>query len=207
MSEVCANCAKPIGSLETPRVWKDAIVCGKCWAMLDEDENPKPVVREPVQVMARPATQPQVVVMRETAPAIQQPQVVYVPQPAPQINVSATAYGYAPAKGNGVISTLAVICAVVALLVSWVPVVGMIAMPLAILAVLLGVVGFLLNVVTRAPLGMPVAAVLLSVIAIVVQMTVTSATVAAVSHVADKARVAATRPVTQPATTRAATMR
>ena len=32
--ETCRNCGRAIGKLETPQVWKDAIVCGECHARL-----------------------------------------------------------------------------------------------------------------------------------------------------------------------------
>ena len=34
MLEVCENCGRQIGKLETPMVWKERVVCGKCHKVL-----------------------------------------------------------------------------------------------------------------------------------------------------------------------------
>lgn len=42
MSEIkenCANCGRPIGRLETPRVWNDSAVCGECHQRLSHDST------------------------------------------------------------------------------------------------------------------------------------------------------------------------
>jgi hypothetical protein len=37
-TDKCANCGRAIGKLETPHVWKDAVVCGACRKILEQAE-------------------------------------------------------------------------------------------------------------------------------------------------------------------------
>ncbi|MCX5682383.1 MAG: hypothetical protein NT049_01690 [Planctomycetota bacterium] len=37
-TETCANCARVIGKLETPHVWKGAVICATCRKVLEQSE-------------------------------------------------------------------------------------------------------------------------------------------------------------------------
>ncbi len=41
-SEVCENCGRQIGKLETPMVWKERVVCGDCYGRLSASAPNKP---------------------------------------------------------------------------------------------------------------------------------------------------------------------
>jgi hypothetical protein len=67
--ERCANCDAPIGRLETPQIWQDAIVCGACFSKLARPFG--------AGLAAPVPAQPQIIMMQTPAAA-----------PAPAIHVS-----------------------------------------------------------------------------------------------------------------------
>jgi hypothetical protein len=36
--EICAQCGHPIGKRETPRIWRDTVVCPLCHEMLQDQQ-------------------------------------------------------------------------------------------------------------------------------------------------------------------------
>jgi len=214
--EICANCSRPIGKLETPRIWQEQIVCAQCWAMLEADRGETAIVKPPAQSVpvrrvdpTPPPRQPPPVVIvtdRHTPAAAPPPTPhdVYVQQPAPPqqqlpvVQMYHQSHVHVPTgprvKPRGAIATCAVMFAVIALFVSWVPVLGLVGLPLAGLAVLLGVLAFLMNILAGGRLTTPLAAIVLGGLAAVIQFGVTGMTLSA----ADRAQQNAARQAAAP---------
>lgn len=186
--ETCENCGKAIGKLESAQIWGDAVVCANCRRQLESESLPaERATLIPQQVQAH-RSQPVVA-------APQQPHVVIVQQPqqaqnpAPQIhnNVQVNQWGAPRVKPSGIIASLALICAVLALACSWVPIAGLAALPVAAIALALSLVGFLVNACFGGRLTTPFAAALLSLIAMVVSVAVAGGTAEAIKKARDAA--------------------
>jgi hypothetical protein len=69
-TEVCENCGKPIGKLETPRVHDDHVVCPECWRRLQPEVLPArrvaPAEAVPTLIIAAPSQVPPPVARQPT---------------------------------------------------------------------------------------------------------------------------------------------
>ena len=101
-------------------------------------------------------------------------------------------------KGVSGFGVASLIVAILAVLLCWLPLLGMIAIPLAIIALLLGFIGLLVSLIGgRSGVGFPVAGAFTAILAIFVQVLVTGGMMAAVGKAVVKAQNSAIRPISR----------
>jgi hypothetical protein len=139
------------------------------------------VPEAPAAVAAAPA--PQIIY-------VQQPPVPPAPAPAaqmhymPQQNVTVNVGMSKGASGLGV---AALVIGIIALLLCWIPFVGMLSVPFSIIGLLLAGIGFIISLAGgRSSVGMPVAGGIICLLAIAIAVGVTSLTGKAMGKAADK---------------------
>lgn len=162
--EECENCGRSIGKLETPHVINEHVVCSECHAKIVASQAP--AKRESDAV----------------APSAQHPavQVIEVPHARRKPSKQTPPHGNGAAMALGVCS---LVLGIFALLASWIPFVGCLAIPLAFIGILLGFIGAALALTTRCRgIGFPIGGVICSVIALVIVFTVTGGAATAISQ-------------------------
>jgi hypothetical protein len=171
MNEVCENCGGTIGQLETPRVYQDHVVCGDCWTKLNVN---LPVSADPLEQLA--ALQHQTV-NRKPPPVM--PGVVVVNQHTPGITMP---------KAVNALGVAATVIGIIAVLICWVPFVGLLALPLGFLAALFAVIGLIVALTGgRSGVGFPVAGLILGIFACVLPIVILGGISAALSSAASRA--------------------
>jgi hypothetical protein len=66
--EVCGNCGRVIGKLETAHVWGENVVCGPCLAVLRQTPPAPPVVPQPSLAELAASARPPVIPVRTIPP-------------------------------------------------------------------------------------------------------------------------------------------
>jgi molybdopterin/thiamine biosynthesis adenylyltransferase len=116
-----------------------------------------------------------------SAPVVAAPQHLTVQHQIPsQINVKM--------KGTSGLGVAALVIGIIAVVSSWVPFLGLVAVPLGMLGILLGGIGFFISLVGKnSGVGLPVAGIVACLVAISVAISVTGATAKAVGDSMNKA--------------------
>lgn len=162
--EKCENCGRDIGNLETPYVVNDHIVCVECHAKLNVIQLPEPIRKE---------TEP-VVVDVERIPAQRSRPRRRGRRRAPEGNGAAMAMGIA-----------ALILGVIALATSWIPFLGLVALPLGGLGILIGLLGVVISLTTAGRgIGFPLGGIVISGLAVLCAVAITSGTASAIGGAA-----------------------
>ena len=146
--------------------------CPQCGAVLHVPAAESRVpFDEPESVPAAPPVQP--------SPAAPQP---VAPQPA---HITVNVKGAKATSGFGI---AALVLGILACLTCWIPFVGMLSIPISVLGILFGVIGFLISAVgRRSGIGMPVAGTVVCIVAIMIAVASTGGTTAAITEVAREA--------------------
>lgn len=169
MADKCANCDQIIGNLETPYLWQEKIVCKKCHGKLTAN---------PVRVIAVPPPQP----VPYATPAQYAPPIQY--QQAPPVIMQ-----FMPAapqgKGTSVLGIVGLIFGSIALATCWVPIMGMISIPLAVIGLILAAIGLIVSLTgQQSRAGLPIVAGGICIVAIFIPILIIGSAVAAIAAAA-----------------------
>jgi hypothetical protein len=122
MSEQCENCGRLIGALETPHIYEDHVVCRQC---KDKLSVPRPPA---LPSIARPTE-----IRRASPPPPAYLETGHVPY-APSVNV------HLPKRASS-FGITSLILGIIAFLLCWLPLIGMLTIPLSLLGVIFGSIG------------------------------------------------------------------
>lgn len=102
---------------------------------------------------------------------------------------------HAQKRTNG-LGVAALVLGILACLTAWIPIIGLVSIPVAVLGLVFGGIGFLISLVgRRSSLGMPISGIIICIVALVLQVAVTGGTIGVTKAIDDAEREAAsTRP-------------
>lgn len=153
-TETCENCGKPIGKLEAAHLYQEHVVCAGC---LDALTNMQQI--PPAMLTERP--------LRHQPVATYQQLNVNTPLP----------------KKIGALAIVAIVFAAIALGVSWIPFLGLVALPFAGIAILLGLIGVVVAMsASDVRVAPAVAGIFLACVAIAVQVVFTGSAATVISN-------------------------
>ncbi len=191
----CPHCGRTGTSSKRPAVGMK-IHCPGCQHVFAyASEEPVPETIDLVKPPPRPARPPAPTLVEAPKPVVLRPEVIPPPipvaaaVPAQVVNVNIQE----PRRGNA-LAIASLVLGILAILGSWIPVLGMLAIPVAALGFILGVIGLVLALAAgRSGLAASSVGTGLSVLALVVVFVITGSFVQAVSNASKKsgnARVA-----------------
>ncbi len=132
--------------------------------------------------------------------AVPQPQPIVLTQPSPPPVVSRPAYRRIPranrkpvldvrlkgAKSTNGLGVAALVLGILASLTCWIPFIGMLGIPLAVLGLLFGGIGFFIALVGRkSGVGMPISGGIVCIVALIIAIAVTGSVVDALDDASD----------------------
>ncbi len=185
----CSKCGKPY-KVDESKLGKAArcASCGEKFVLSVAKPAPVPTAppvpaSDPPSSLAQTASQP-VVRAAPPDPVAAAPQQYVAPQAMNQTNVAIQIGGGRSTSGLGV---AALVLGIIAALICWIPFIGLLGTPLAILGLVFGIIGLLIALIGRkAGLGMPISGSIVCVVALIIAIASTGAATVAVTEALDE---------------------